>query len=358
MPDSGRSTAELLASLTTAQDSTIRDAMALLDANAREVVLVRDVERRIIGLITDGDIRRGLLAGATLQSPVTTVMSRDFFSVAPEVDRAAVLDLMKARTIQHVPVLDGERRLLAVHFLRDLIGATPKPNVAVVMVGGRGTRLRPITESIPKPMVEVAGRPILERIILHLVGHGIHNIYLATNYKATIIKGYFGDGANFGCNITYLHEDEPRGTGGPLSLLPVRPAHPLLVLNGDQVTRADLTRMLEHHRLRRAVATIGVGPYQVEVPFGTVVERDGQLVGLQEKPSINFLINRGIYVLEPELLELVPGSGEFPITSLFESLLADGKPVSVFYFDDYWLDVGRPADLRNANGLAAERDVS
>jgi dTDP-glucose pyrophosphorylase len=358
MPKSHRSIAELLASLTTEQDSTIRDAMARLDANAREVVLVRDVEQRITGLITDGDIRRGLLAGATLQSPVTTVMSRDFFSVGPEADRAAILDLMKARTIQHVPVLDTERRLLAVHFLRDLIGATPKPNVAVVMAGGRGTRLRPITESIPKPMVEVAGRPILERIILHLVGHGINNVYLATNYKAKIIEKYFGDGSNFGCNITYLREDESRGTGGPLSLLPVRPEHPILVLNGDQVMHADLTGMLEHHRLQRAVATIGVGPYQVEVPFGTVVEHDGMLIGLQEKPSINFLINRGIYVLAPELLDLVPATGEFPITTLFESLIAHGKPVSVFYFEDYWLDVGRLADLRNANGLSAERERS
>ena len=334
----------------------IRDAMARLNANGREVVLVRDARGCISGLITDGDIRRGLLAGATLQSPVTAVMHRDFFAVGPQIDRAAVLDLMKARMFQHVPVLDEERRLIAVHFLRDLIGATPKPNVAVVMVGGKGTRLRPMTETVPKPMVEVAGRPILERIVLHLVGHGIQNICLAVNYKAEIIEEYFGDGARFGCAISYLHEDEPRGTGGALASLPARPKHPIVVLNGDQVMRVDLSAMLDYHRQQGAVATIAVGPYQVEVPFGTVVERDGRLVGLQEKPSVKFLINRGIYVLEPELLDLVPPKGEFPITSLFESLVADGKPVSVFYFEDYWLDVGRPADLRSANGLSADRD--
>jgi dTDP-glucose pyrophosphorylase len=345
------SSAELFADLVLDEDKSIRDAMAFLNVNGREVVMVRDAAGCISGLITDGDIRRGLLAGAMLQSPVTAVMHRDFFAVGTEVDRAAVLDLMKARMFQHVPVLDKKRRLIAVHFLRDLIGAAPKPNVAVVMAGGKGSRLRPMTETVPKPMVEVAGRPILERIVLHLVGHGIQNIYLAVNYKAKMIEDYFGDGSQFGCVISYLHEAEPRGTGGALSSLPARPKHPIVVLNGDQVMRVDLSGMLDHHRRQRAAATIGVGPYKVEVPFGTVIERDGCLVELQEKPSVNFLINRGIYVLEPDLLDAIPAAGEFPITSLFESLLAAGKPVSVFYFDDYWLDVGRPADLRQANGL-------
>jgi len=345
------SSAELVADLLLDEDKSIRDAMALLNVNAREVVLVRDAAGCICGLITDGDIRRGLLAGATLQSPVTAIMRRDFFAVGPEIDRAAVLDLMKARMFQHVPVLNKERRLIAVHFLRDLIGAAPKPNVAVVMAGGKGSRLRPMTETIPKPMVEVAGRPILERIVLHLVGHGIQNIYLAVNYKAKMIEDHFGDGGQFGCFISYLHEAEPRGTGGALASLPARPKHPIVVLNGDQVMRVDISGMLDHHRRQRAAATIAAGPYQVEVPFGTVIERDGCLVELQEKPRVNFMINRGIYVLEPELLDAIPAAGEFPITSLFESLLAGGKPVSVYYFDDYWLDVGRPADLRQANGL-------
>ena len=344
-------TPDLFAELVIDDNESVRGAMLLLNANGREVVLVQNAEGRILGLITDGDIRRGLVAGATLQSPVTAIMNRNFFAVGPEIDRAAVLDLMKARTFQHVPVLDKARRLIGVHFLRDLIGAAPKPNVAIVMAGGKGTRLQPITEIIPKPMVEVAGRPILERIVLHLVGHGIRKIYLAVSYKAKMIEDYFGDGSHFGCTILYLHESEPRGTGGPLTSLPARPEHPLIVLNGDQVMRVNLSGMLEYHRQQGAKATIAAGPYQIEVPFGTVIERDGRLVGLQEKPSVNFLINRGIYVLEPEVLDLIPSTGEFPITSLFESLLADDKPVSVFSFEDYWLDVGRHADLRSANGL-------
>jgi len=338
------------ADLVVARETTIRDAMECLNANAREVVLVRDGDSRIVGLITDGDIRRGLLADATLQSPVTSVMHCAFFAVSPEVDRATVLDQMKARHFKHVPVLDADRRLVGIHFLRDLIGASPKPNAAVVMAGGMGTRLRPLTDSVPKPMLEVAGRPMLERIVLHLVSHGIRRIYLAVNYKADLIEGYFGDGSRFGCDISYLREDEPRGTGGALSLLPERPACPILVLNGDQITRADLTAMLEHHARAGAVATIGAGSYEVELPYGIIAATEGRLVSLQEKPTISVVINRGLYVLEPSLLDIIPPRGEFAITSLFERLLEASQPVSVFHFDDYWLDVGRPLDFRLANG--------
>jgi dTDP-glucose pyrophosphorylase len=324
--------------------------MTLLDANAREIELVRDPQGCISGLITDGDIRRGLLAGATLQSPVTAIMHRDFFAVGPEIDRAAVLDTMKARMFQHVPVLDGERRLVAVHFLRDLIGATPKPNHAVVMVGGQGTRLRPVTEAVPKPMVEVAGRPILERVILHLVGHGIHNIHLAVNYKAKIIEQHFGDGDAFGCNIEYLRETMPLGTAGALSLLPLRPEHPFFVLNGDLVTDIDLTAMLSAHVQNNHSATMGVGSYQVQIPFGTVTTRDGQLVSIEEKPIASFLVNRGIYTLDPSVLDYVPKDSEFLMTALFEMLLDAKRSVGIYEFQNYWHDVGVPDDLRRVRG--------
>jgi dTDP-glucose pyrophosphorylase len=343
-------TAKPFTDLVLDEGKTIRDAMALLNANAREVVLLRDAEGYISGLITDGDIRRGLLAGATLQSPVKAIMRRDFFAVGPETDRAAVLDIMKARMFQHVPVLDGERRLLAVHFLRDLIGAEPKPNHAVVMAGGRGLRLRPVTEAVPKPMVEVAGRPILERVILHLVSHGIRNIHLAVNYKAKIIEEYFGDGSGFGCKIDYLRETMPLGTAGALSLLTSRPTCPFLVLNGDLVTDADLTAMLDAHARNNHAATMGVGPYQVQIPFGTVTARDGQLVSLEEKPTANFLINRGIYALDPAVLDCVPKDTEFLMTTLFEMLLEAKQPVGIYEFQSYWHDVGVPDDLRRVRG--------
>ena len=186
--------------------ATIYGAMEAINGNTREVVLVTDDALHVLGLITDGDIRRGLLSGKTLDAPATAVMTADFFFVSLGTDRAFVLDVMKARSFKHVPVLDDEGRLVAVHFLRDLIGSSAKQNAAVIMAGGKGTRLRPLTQSLPKPMVEVAGRPILERIIIHLVGHGIQEIYISVNYKAEVIKSYFGDGKAYGCNIIYIDE--------------------------------------------------------------------------------------------------------------------------------------------------------
>jgi dTDP-glucose pyrophosphorylase len=344
-------TSAFLANFTVSDDSTIRRAMEVISASGREVVLVRDSGDRIRGLITDGDIRRGLLKGLTLDSLVTTVMTKNFFTVEAHTDRAAVLDLMKAHTFQHVPVLDQDRRLVAIHFLRDLIGASPKANVAVIMAGGKGTRLRPITENLPKPMVEVAGRPMLERTVLHLVGHGIRTIYISVNFMAEVIERHFSDGAAFGCKIEYLRETMPLGTGGALSLLPSRPEHPFLVLNGDLITNVDLTAMINTHVQGNHAATIGVGPYQVQIPFGTVTERGGHLVSLEEKPTINVRINRGIYVLDPASLQYIPKNQEFPITNLFDALAAAGKSVGVFFFDDTWLDVGIPEDLRRARGL-------
>jgi dTDP-glucose pyrophosphorylase len=326
--------------------------MTTITVNGREVVLVEDESQRILGLVTDGDIRRGLLAGLTLESSVSHVMTTEFFAVDPGADRAHVLDVMKSRSFQHVPVLDGDRRLVAMHFLRDLIGAAAKPNVAVVMAGGKGTRLRPFTEHLPKPMLEVAGRPMLERIILHLVGHGIHRIYLAVNYMAEVIERHFCNGADFGCRIEYLRETMPLGTGGALGLLPETPSHPFFVLNGDLVTRVDLSSMLELHVRNRYAATIAIGPYQVQVPFGTVTGKAGQLVALEEKPVVNFQVSRGIYVLEPSILEHVPQGQEFQMTALFESLLKAKRPVGLFDFEDSWLDVGRPEDLRRAQGWA------
>ena len=342
-PDHGQ-----FSELLIADSATIRDAMQAIDTNGREMVLVRDKSGRIVGLITDGDIRRGLLSGRTLEMSATAVMTSAFFTVQPDADRASILDVMKARSLQHVPVLGRDRKLVAVHFLRDLIGAMPKPNIAIVMAGGKGTRLHPVTENIPKPMLEVAGRPMLERIVLHLVGHGIQTIYISLNFMAEVIEKHFDDGRAFGCRIEYLRETEPLGTGGSLSLLPRRPEHPFLVLNGDLISRANVTALLEAHIQRKYLATIGVGPYHIQIPFGTVRQEGGRLESLVEKPTLDVLVNRGIYVLDPSALDFVPKQKEFPITDLFNELLAAKKPVGIFNFDDPWMDVGHIEDLRRA----------
>ena len=329
---------------------TIRDAMRVITENWREIALVADDDRRVVGVVTDGDIRRGLLSGLTLDSPVSAVMTADYIHVGVDADRASVLDLMKARGIRQIPVIDRERRLLGIHFLETLLGTADKPNSAVIMAGGEGRRLRPLTDRIPKPMVPVAGRPILERIVLQLVGHGVKRIYISVNYLAEVITGYFGDGGRFGCSIAYLRENTPLGTGGALSLLPERPRHPLLVMNGDLVTQLDVTRLLEFHARERAVATLAARHHRVDIPFGVVIQRDNQLLELQEKPSPQYLINAGIYVIDPEVLDLVPAGAFFPITSLFETLLARKQRVAVYPIEEDWIDVGRREELARARG--------
>jgi hypothetical protein len=212
-----------LAKLKVLEGAVLREAMQAIDRGACEIAFVVDASEKLLGTVTDGDVRRALLAGATLEDPVGPVMNRRFTAVDENASRAEVLDLMKARTLGQVPVTDSQGRLVGLHLLREMLGREEKPNWAVVMAGGRGERLRPLTDSIPKPMVCVAGRPILERIVLHLVGQGIRRIFLAVNYMADVIEDHFGDGRSFGCGIQYLREVRPLGTGGALALLPEPP---------------------------------------------------------------------------------------------------------------------------------------
>lgn len=332
---------------------TIRHAMRVINNNWREVALVTDGNGRVIGVITDGDIRRGLLSGLEMDCPARQIMTKDFIAVGQEADRASILDLMKARSIRHMPVLDRKRRLIGVHFLEVLLGTGDKPNTAVIMAGGQGTRLRPLTEQLPKPMVAVAGRPILERIVLHLVGYGIKRIYISVNYRANVITRHFGDGSRFGCAIEYLRENKPLGTGGALSLLPRHQQHPLLVMNGDLVTQVDVSRLLQFHSRKKAAATLAARYHQVEIPFGVVTQRDNLLLKLVEKPSTQHLINAGIYVIEPRVLRHVPARTFYPITTLFEALAARRQRVAVYPIEEDWIDVGRRDELDRARGQGA-----
>jgi NDP-sugar pyrophosphorylase family protein len=231
--------------------------------------------------------------------------------------------------------------------LTELVGAMERSTWAVIMAGGKGTRLRPITENLPKPMLRVAGRPILERIVLHLVSYGIRQVYLAINYMGHVIEDHFGHGERFGCRIDYLRETEPLGTGGPLSLLPGPPAEPLLVLNGDLVMQVDVDAMLSFHTTGQYQATVGVHQYYHEVPFGCLELDGARILRMEEKPVLDKIINAGIYVLEPTLLKYVP-QRFFPITTLLEESLARGERQGAFMIEDEWIDVGHRDELRRA----------
>ncbi len=333
-----------------AANETIRDAMLALERGARRIALAVDPAGRLVGVATDGDLRRALLAGAGLDGPLAPHLSRDFVTVGPGESRARVLELMWARRIAAIPVMDAAGVPIGLHLLDEVLQPNQRPNWAVVMAGGRGSRLRPLTTTVPKPMLRVAGRPILERIVLHLVGVGFGQVFLAVGYLGTVIEEHFGDGSRFGCRIEYLREEMPLGTGGALGLLPEPPTDPVLVMNGDLVTQADLGGLLDVHVRNGYIATIGIRRYLHTVPFGCV-ERDGDRVTtLEEKPTLSRDANAGIYALEPSLIGRVVAGRPLAMPDLIGDALDRGEPVGAFTIDDDWIDVGQREQLDQARG--------
>jgi dTDP-glucose pyrophosphorylase len=327
---------------------TLRDALAAVDVGAAGIALATDVDGRLVGVATDGDLRRAILRGTNLDAPVAPILVRDFVSLASGGTRADALDLMLARHIDAVPVLDDDGRPIALHLLHAFLEPKARGNWAVVMAGGRGTRLAPLTDTIPKPMLRVAGRPILERIVLHLVGHGITRIFLSVNYLATVIEEHFGDGRAFGVRIEYLHEEQPLGTAGALGLLPSAPDRTLVLLNGDLVTGVDVGDLIDLHERGGFVATVGTRRYVHTVPFGCV-ERDGdRVIGLEEKPAITREVNTGIYALSPAAVALVAPGEAITMPELIGRMLQRGEPVGAFEVEDDWVDVGQRDQLARA----------
>lgn len=331
-------------------DASLLDAMKVLERGGEAIAFVCDAGGRVIGSLTDGDIRRALLRGSGLDERcLRSAMQPQFIHVSPDASRAEVLDIMMARDIGQLPALDPDGRLVGLHTIGRLLTARSRPNWVVLMAGGRGARLKPLTDSLPKPMMRVAGRPILERLILHLMSGGFERFFISVNYMGEVIERHFGDGSRLGCQIEYLRETRPLGTGGSLSLLP-QPDTATLVLNGDLVTDSDFGKFVDFHEGGGYAATVGVRSHSVNIPFGVTQVRDGRLVALEEKPTQTMLINAGMYVLSPQALELVEKKEEFPITDLLQRCLSRGLPVGAHTISDEWIDVGQPGDLRRARG--------
>ena len=335
---------------TVPRSGSIHDAMLALEHSGLLVALVVDERQVLVGIMTDGDVRRALLGGATADAPLDPHVRRDFISVSPATGRAAVVDLMQARYIQQIPVVDDAGKLVGLHLLRDVIGSPVRETWAVIMAGGRGSRLAPLTDQVPKPMLRVAGRPILERIVLHLVSHGVRRIFLSINYLGEQIREHFGDGTKFGAQIEYLAEDQPLGTGGALSLLPAEPTTPVLVMNGDLVTQSDLGALLDFHDRGTAVATVAIRPYFHTVPFGCVEIEGDRLMRLEEKPTLTRLVNTGIYVIAPSLVTTLAKNVRINLPEIIGNAMNDGHAVRAFELEDDWLDIGQRDQLSQARG--------
>ncbi|MBN1887073.1 MAG: nucleotidyltransferase family protein [Thermoflexales bacterium] len=333
---------------------TIREAMACIDRNAKGIALVVDQERHLLGTVTDGDIRRAILAGVKLDTPVSDLLARKAGSAYPRpvtarVDTEApeLLRLMQEYSIRQLPVLNDEGRVADLITLDKLTPDQVLPMQAVIMAGGQGSRLRPLTENLPKPMLPVGDRPLMELIIDQLRQAGIRRVNVSTHYQPEKITEYFGDGQAFGVEIDYVSEDRPLGTAGALGLMKT-PDEPLLVINGDILTRLDFRAMLNYHRQHNAELTVGVRQYDLQVPYG-VIECDGpQVRRVREKPTFQFLVNAGIYLLEPSVHQYIPGGQRFDMTDLIQRLLENKRPVVSFPIVEYWLDIGQSADYQKA----------
>ena len=332
------------------ESATLRDAIAIIDAGGLQLCLVVDGQMRLLGTVSDGDVRRAVLREVSLESAAVEIMNRHPTVARMEDDRDELFAIMRARQLHRLPLVDTNGRLIGLESIDQIIDRPRRDNVAVLMAGGLGQRLLPLTVDTPKPMLKVGGRPILETILLNLIDHGFERIFISVNYKAEMIKDYFGDGSKWNVQIAYLEERSRRGTAGALALLPQRPAEPFLVMNGDLLTKANFSHLMDFHSQQCAVATMCVREHSFQIPYGVVDIDHHRIRRIEEKPRQHVYANAGIYVLAPEVLDLVPADAVFDMPSLFEGLVAAGREAVAFPLREYWLDVGHHADFARAQG--------
>jgi len=335
--------------------ASIEQAIRNLDQVAIKIVLVVNESGELEGTISDGDIRRGLLKGLDLNSPITNVIHRNALVVPPEMGREMVMQLMVANKIQQIPVVNEHRHVVGVHLWDEITTPPSRSNLMVIMAGGMGTRLRPHTENCPKPLLSVAGKPMLEHIIERAKLEGFSHFALAIHYLGHMIEDHFGNGERLGVKIDYLREQSPLGTAGALGLLNPRPEAPFVVTNGDVITDIRYGELLDFHVRHNATATMAVRVHEWQHPFGVVQTEGVDIVGFEEKPVARTHINAGVYALDPEALSVLCAEERCDMPTLFERLQAKSKRTVAYPMHEPWLDVGRPDDLTRANAESTKK---
>lgn len=326
----------------------IVDAIRCIDRGGYQIALVVDEQQTLLGTITDGDIRRALLRGLPLSAEVSGIMNCNPYTISQDTPKTEQLRIMRVRGIHQLPLVDAQGHVTGLSRIDDLLSSGQRPNPVVLMAGGLGTRLRPLTEKMPKPMLAVGGKPLLETILESFVNHGFHRFFISLNYRGEIIKDYFGDGHRWGVEIDYLEEESSMGTAGSLTLLPERLSHPFFVMNGDILTSVNFLQMLKFHLDTEAEATMAIYEHALQVDYGVVQVDDYRLTRIIEKPLHRFFINAGIYMLNPETLERIPRGQRFDMPMLFQSLVDDGGRTAAFPIRESWIDIGQPNDLLRA----------
>ncbi len=329
-------------------NAIIQQAIKNLDEVAIKIVLVVNEAGNLEGTISDGDIRRGLLKGLDIHSPIKSVIQRNPLVVTPELGLEMVKQLMVANRVQQIPVVDERNHVVGLHLWDEITTTQVRDNLMVIMAGGMGTRMQPHTARCPKPLLSVAGKPMLEHIIAHAKSEGFSHFVLAIHYLGHMIEDHFGDGSQFGVKIAYLREQDPLGTAGALSLLNPSPNAPFVVTNGDVLTDIRYGELLDFHVRNEAIATMAVRVHEWQHPFGVVQIQGIEIIGIEEKPVTKSYINAGVYALDPDSLIALTADVYCDMPTLFERLQGQAKRTVAYPMHEPWLDVGRPVDLATA----------
>lgn len=331
-------------------NSTLRQAARTIDSCGGQIAVVVDNDRKLLGTLTDADLRKALLNGFDFERPCSEFMSSSPISLPFGSPRDDCKRVMQERHISQLPLIDADGVVRDVILLTELFLITRQPNPVVIMAGGLGTRLAELTHKVPKPMLKIGNRPLLETLILQLSKQGFYDFYISVNHKAEVITEYFGDGANWGVNITFLHERKRLGTAGALHMLPNSIKDDIVLINGDILSKIDVTRMLSFHRGAGAAATMAVKDYNISVPYGVVnIGENREILSISEKPTHRYFINAGIYSISANALKLIPKDQFFDTPTLFQCCETAGLKVCAYPLHEYWIDIGHISNFQQAN---------
>lgn len=330
-------------------ETPIVKAIEIIDRSGLQIALVVNENGRLLGTVTDGDVRRAILKHLNLDEAVSAAMNPAPSYVYRKQSRENAIQLMKTKKLHQIPVLDEGHHVVGLEIADELFTPPSRDNWVLLMAGGLGRRLEPLTENCPKPLLKVGDKPLLETILESFAEQGFRHFYISVNYKAEMIKKHFGDGSHWAVEIKYLQEGKALGTAGALGLLPTKPEEPLLLMNGDILTKMNYGKLLDFHNKNLAEATICVKEYNNQIPYGVVTVKKNRLLKIEEKPQHHFFISGGIYVFNPTVLDYVPPGSSLDIPVLLRTLLAQEKKIAAFPIREYWIDIGRFDDYERAN---------
>ena len=329
--------------------ATIKEAMKVIDKNLTGGALVINEKNELVGTITDGDIRRAILRGSGINERIEGTYFKDFKFVTKEHSKKKAKEYMLSNKIRQVPVIDKDKKLTDLYFLDDILSYDKKENYVFILAGGLGTRLRPLTETVPKPMLRVGDKPILELILEQFKEYGFRNFIISLNYKGSIIEEYFKDGKEFDVNIEYIRETKKLGTAGSIALVKEKLTKPFIVINGDILTGIDFDKFLNHHIENDFNITVGVRNYEINVPYGVLVTDNMIIESLEEKPTYKFNINGGVYALNPEIIKYIQEEEVYNMTDLIEDAMNNQQRSGIYEIIEYWTDIGQIEDYKQAN---------